>query len=66
MKQNYTYSEVKLFNLRGVMVHSIKGENIATDGIRLDHLAQGCYIMKIKARDIESREQSFNSSIILK
>ncbi len=66
LSNDFTYGELEIYNLRGVKLESLKGGNITGNAVSLDHLASGCYIMRVKAKDMNNVVHSFSSSLILK
>ncbi len=66
LSQNFHYNEIAIYNLRGIKTASFKGGNLSGNAISLNHLARGCYIMRVRATDSDRGERSFSSSFILK
>lgn len=66
LSKDFTYRELEIYNLRGVQLESLRGGNISGNAVSLDHLASGCYIMRVKVKNMNNEDHSFSSSFILK
>lgn len=66
LSDRFQYRTLEIYNLRGVRVDSFRGINLTGNALSLDHLARGCYIIKVEAVDSDKAVRSFSSSFILK